>query len=360
MKRNKMTFLAAACGLALTGCAESSNEDDATDTDAMTGTTGPKTTAGGETTVTPTGSTTMDPEETTTDDDESSGGDDSSSSGGELAEHPIAEVVVDGVEPLAGGFHFELWGIIDDAPITVGKFNVDVSGAVVDLEGIAIPDAQFDAGRDLLDATEFVITIEAEGDIDITPGVSKYLRGPRDGVDSQLVIGDANAIGDNFSSAAGQFILATPTDGPDSNEYAGVWFLDLGTSPPTPGLELPELPEGWQYEGWAVVDGTPISTGRFTALDAPDLGAPHSGKLPGPMVPGEDLLINAPDGFTFPADLRGQRIVVSVEPEPDDSERPFTLKPLIADVPEDAAAAQSMPIVNAIETRPTATVLLLE
>lgn len=359
MKRNKLFFFAAACGLALTGCSEDSDQGGGTDTEAATtGSTGAGTTGDGETTMTPAGSTTTDTPETTTD-DESSGGE-SSSSTGELAEHPVAEVVVDGIEPLAGGFHFELWGIIDEAPVTIGKFNVDASGAIVDLEGIAIPDAQFDAGRDLLDATDFVITIETEGDVDITPGVSKYLAGPRDGVDGELVIADPSALGDDFSSADGQFILATPTDGPDSSEYAGVWFLDLGTNPPTPGLELPDLPEGWEYEGWAVVDGTPISTGRFTSVDMADLAAPHSGPSPGPMVPGEDLLLNAPEGLTFPADLRGQRIVVSIEPEPDDSERPFTLKPLIADVAENAAAAQSMPIENAIESLPTATVRLLE
>lgn len=358
MRRNKLIFLVAACGLVLTGCSESSDETDETETDATSGTTGAETTGDGETTLDPAGSSTTEPAGSTTE-DESSGGD-SSTSGGELAEHPIAELVVDGVEPLAGGFHFELWGIIDDAPVTIGKFNVDESGAVVDLEGIAILDARFDAGRDLIDATDFVITIEEQGDVDITPGVSKYLGGARDGLTSELVIGDASAIGDDFAAAAGQFILATPTDGPDTSEYAGVWFLDLGTSPPTPGLELPELPQGWQYEGWAVVEGTPISTGRFTALDMADLGAPHSGKLPGPMVPGEDLLLNAPEGLTFPADLRGQRIVVSVEPEPDDSERPFTLKPLIADVAVDAAAAQSMPIANAVESLPTASIQLIE
>ncbi len=360
MTRTRMLSIAAACGLALTGCSEGSDLDVAANTDTSTGTTDTtdvEATDGVDPTAASTG-TTGDPRETTG--DEQPGGEESGGSTGELAERPIAEVAVDGIEPLAGGFHFELWGIIDEAPVTVGKFNIDASGAVVDLEGIAIPDAQFDAGRDLMAATDFVITIETQGDVDITPGVSKYLGGPRDGVDSMLVVGDATALGDDFSSAEGRFILATPTDGPDSDEYAGVWFLDLGTSPPTPGLDLPDLPPGWQYEGWAVVDGMPISTGRFVDLSQPDFAAPHSGELPGPTVPGEDLLLNAPDGFTFPADLRGQRIVVSVEPEPDDSERPFTLKPLAVDVAENAAAAQSMQIGNAIDRLPTATVRLVE
>lgn len=52
--------------------------------------------------------------------------------------------------------------------------------------------------------------------------------------------------------------------------------------------------------------------------------------------------------------------MVSVEPEPDDSDLPFTLKPLIAEVAADAAAAQSMPIANAVEGLPTASIQLLE
>lgn len=216
MRRNHLCFLVAACGLALTACSESSEATDDTDTDAFAGSTGGESTGDVETTTGPAGSSTSNPGGASTE-DESCGGD-SSSSGGELAEHPIAELVVDGVEPLAGRFHFELWGIIEDAPVTVGKLNVDASGAVVDLEGIAIPEAQFDAGRERIDATDFVITIEEQGDVDITPGVSKYLGGARDGLTSELVISDPTAIGDGFAAATGQFILATPTDGPDTSE----------------------------------------------------------------------------------------------------------------------------------------------
>ena len=42
------------------------------------------------------------------------------------------------------------------------------------------------------------------------------------------------------------------------------------------GLVLPVLPDSWLYEGWVVIDGTPVSSGRFSAVDTPDFDAPYS------------------------------------------------------------------------------------
>jgi|GEM_PF-1116213 len=287
-------------------------------------------------------------------------GEDEGEDEGKGVELRQVELAVDGVETLTGGFHYELWAIIDDAPATVGKFNVDGGGIVVDLDGIAIPDALFDAGRDLRETTDFVITIEAAGDVDILPGVSKYLAGPLDGEMSEMIVGHEGALGDDFTDIAGQFILATPTDGPDTNETAGVWWLDLSIDPPAPGLVLPELPEGWEYEGWAVLDGAPVTTGRFRSVDQMDFDGRFSGPNPGPMVPGEDFLVDAPDGLEFPADLRGQVVVITVEPEPDDSAAPFTLKPLLGEVSPAAATHQTLPMTAQADTFPTATAHLVE
>ena len=56
----------------------------------------------------------------------------------------------------------------------------------------------------------------------------------------------------------------------------------------------------------------------------------------GPPFPGEDYLQNAPSGLSFPTDLKGMTIVISVEPNPDNDPGPFTLKPLAHMVPADA------------------------
>ena len=283
---------------------------------------------------------------------------DEGSSGADI-ELRNARLQIDGLGTLSGGFHYELWAIIDNFAATVGKFNVDGGQVVVDLRGIAVPDATFDAGRDLRTATSFVVTIETAGDVDITPGVSKYVAGPLEDGQSLMVVQSSQTLGD-YSGASGQFILATPTDSTDVTEEAGVWWLDLSVEPPAPGLMLPELPEGWEYEGWAVIDGTPVSTGRFRDVNAADFGNPFSGLERGPMVPGEDLLDNAPKGLEFPADLRGQSVVVTIEPEPDFDDGPFTLRPLTADVDPMAATMQSMSMTLQIETFPTATVVLVE
>lgn len=42
---------------------------------------------------------------------------------------------------------------------------------------------------------------------------------------------------------------------------------------------------------------------------------------PGPPVPGEDFFINAPSGETFPLDIRGRTVVISVELVPDNLSR---------------------------------------
>ena len=79
-----------------------------------------------------------------------------------------------------------------------------------------------------------------------------------------------------------------------------------------------------------------MTTGTFLASDAADDSAPFSGANPGPPFPGEDFLQNAPDGLTFPVDLAGGTAVISIEPSPDDSPAPFTLKPLVGAIPSDA------------------------
>jgi len=147
----------------------------------------------------------------------------------------------------------------------------------------------------------------------------------------------------DFSSSAGKYILATPTDMDDSNEASGIWFLDNSSGAPAVGLELPVLPKGWAYEGWAVINGVPVSTGTFTSATGQDDTASFSG-AGGPPYPGEDFLNNAPDGLSFPTDLSGGKAVISIEPVPDNSPAPFVLKPLVGDIPANAPVHSALDI----------------
>ena len=242
-----------------------------------------------------------------------------------------------GLEPLANGFHYEGWAILPGGPISTGKFNVGSGGGLVTVSGAAITGGEFIAGIDLGAATALVITIEPNGDVDAVPATTKILAGALTSGSASLQISAPQALATNFAAAAGKFILATPTDGLNNNETSGIWFVDLVGGSPSVGLTLPALPAGWTYEGWAVIGGKPVSTGRFTSATGADASALFSGPLAGPPFPGEDFLVNAPSGLTFPTNLSGGMAVISVEPVPDDSPAPFTLKPLTRAIPASAA-----------------------
>ena len=265
------------------------------------------------------------------------------------------ELSFSGLDPLVNGYHYEGWAIIDGAALTTGKFNVDANGGLVTTTGSAITGGTFDTGIDLTDATAIVITIEPPGDTDAVPASTHIVAGPVSGASAALSVGDGMALGDDFTGASGSYILATPTNGDNTDENSGIWFLSLATGSPAEGLDLPMLPAGWAYEGWAVIGGTPVTTGRFTATDAVDLSDPFSGAEAGPPFPGEDFLVNAPMGLSFPTDLAGATAVISIEPEPDDSSAPFTLKPLVSMIAADATDHVTYSIPTNLGSFPTGT-----
>lgn len=277
--------------------------------------------------------------------------------GDDPAEPTLETLVLDflGLEALAEGYHYEGWAIIDGAPVTTGKFNVGATNGLVTTSGSPIAGGSFNTGVDLSGATRIVITIEPAGDTDAVPADTHILAGPVSGSGATLTVGDMAALGDDFLAAAGDFILATPTNGSDTNENSGIWFLSLESGSPATGLDLPTLPAGWAYEGWAVIDGTPVTSGRFTEVDAVDLADPFSGPMPGPPFPGEDFLVNAPAGLTFPTDLAGGTAVISIEPEPDDSPSPFTLKPLAGPIGATATDHVTYSMPNNAAAFPTGT-----
>lgn len=235
---------------------------------------------------------------------------------------------INGLEDLGSDFIYEGWLIVDGAPVTTGLFSVNANGM--------LSQTSFEVGAsDLAAATKFVLTIEPAVDPDPSPSDVHILAGDFSGNNASLTISDPAALASNFGSAAGTYILATPTDGMMNNENSGIWFLDP-TAGPGAGLSLPTLPAGWVYEGWAVSGGTPLSTGTFTNVSGADSFSGFSGTQGGPPFPGEDFIMNAPAGLTFPLDLSGGTAVISIEPVPDNSPAPFLLKPLVGAISENA------------------------
>ena len=236
---------------------------------------------------------------------------------------------INGLEDLGANYQYEGWLIVGGMPVTTGTFTVDVNGE--------LSQTIFSVNSsDLINATTFVLTIEPIPDPDPDPSTTHILGGSFMDFDAPLSVGHTAALGDDYSSIDGKYILATPTNGDNTDELSGIWFLDLSSGSPEAGLTLPNLPTGWKYEGWAVISGMPVTTGTFTAVDMVDEADPYSGPDPGPPFPGEDFLVNAPPGLTFPTDLSGMTGVISIEPDPDNSTAPFLLKPLVAGIPSNA------------------------
>ena len=251
------------------------------------------------------------------------------------------DVNLNGLEDLGDGFVYEGWVIVDGAPVSTGTFTVDGNGELSQ-SSFTVDQAQLDA------ATKFVLTIEPSPDNDPAPSDQKLVAGDFSGNTASISTAVAPGVGD-FSNAAGVYFLRTPTNEPPGtpnnlDDENGVWFGNPGM-PPTAGFTLPTLPTGWAYEGWLVTENGPISTGTFTEFGTMDSGNPLSGteNNAGPPIPGEDFFI-APAGSadTYPIDVRGKTVVISVEPVPDNSPAPFLLKPLLSAVAMDAEVAPTV------------------
>ena len=247
----------------------------------------------------------------------------------------ILTLDINGLEDLGADFVYEGWIIVNGAPVSTGTFTSTATG-----QTYAIDKIMLDA------ATKFVLSIEPVGETGTaaaSPSDTKLVAGDFAGNSASISIG---TVGD-FSSTtpSGVFFLRSPTDeagGNNGNDENGIWFGTPG-APPSPAFTLPTLEAGWKYEGWVVVDGVgPLTTGTFTSFDTLDdnAGAVTSfggTENVGPPIPGEDFFNNVPVGFTFPLDLRGRTIVISVEPSPDNSPNPFLLKPLVGTAGNDTA-----------------------
>lgn len=267
--------------------------------------------------------------------------DDDSNNGG--TDTAMLTLQSDGVPALGDGYEWEGWLVTEDGPQTTGKFSLEDGKT----------EYSFDVDATLAEnATKFVLTIEpTEGD-DPAPAATKFLAADLTDGAGTATIDTAPALGTDFANAAGSYIIAAPT-GDNADYKNGIWFLDNSGDSPTASLTLPELPEGWVYEGWVVKDG-PVSTGRFSAPDMADsdMGGPFAGPNDAPPFPGQD--------FVADGELRdltdGYMAVISVEPDPDDSPMPFTLKPLVDDSIEDVGGGMTQDLANTAGDFPTMSV----
>lgn len=188
-------------------------------------------------------------------------------------------------------------------------------------------------------------------------------------------IGNELILDFNFDDAYGKYFLDTPTDTLNLNLKSGIWFADLDTTieeikdtlgnvigldtiiTKQNGLNLPELPDGWLYESWIILNGDSLSMGDFSnpagADNSLNYGAGLSGGFP---FPGEDFFTNAPAGLNFPTDLSGSDVFVSIKPNhPAGSNVPFVLVPFVGTIPGNAEAQKVYSLLNNVSSFPQGT-----
>nr|MCU0305921.1 anti-sigma factor [Thermoanaerobaculales bacterium] len=248
-----------------------------------------------------------------------------------VSETAHLQLMLHGLEDLGAGWAYEGWLVVDGDPVSTGTFTVDGSG---------VPSASYFPTEvaDLDAVSAFVLTIEPVPDGDPGPSGVHLLGGDVVMGRAALTVGHGAALAADLGAASGAYVLGTPSAGGAAPYFNGIWWVDPAGAP-DPTLDLPTLPEGWVYEGWVVVDGQPVSTGRFTGASGADSdgAGPTAGPMPGPPFPGQD--------FVDPAvDLRGGMAVISVEPEPDNSPAPFTLKPLLDPLIDDVGGGALQPM----------------
>jgi hypothetical protein len=247
---------------------------------------------------------------------------------------------------------YVLWAIINRGEAKeLGEFFISDSGTIVDAEGNPIErfeSEDFAVRRTL----SVLITIETPNSRSDNPEGTQILSGTFvDGVATLSV-----PISTDITSAAGSLRVFTPTDGPDTNETSGFWMADAEGEPL---LSIPDTTAALVFETFVEVQGRSLPVGRFErADDADDVNQYSSDQFPAPEVPGEDLLLNAPDGLIFPADLGGARISISLEGRFNDFAQQGQLVVLEAFVPPGITGGETIPFTNRTASFPSGRAVL--
>lgn len=259
---------------------------------------------------------------------------DSTSSSDEPANRFRITLDVDGLVPLQNAYTYQVWAMVDNTPVGSTVFNINENGQFVNNLGQIVSRTVSMSGN-VAGATTVMVTINGKTDAGTVPSSRVLLAGDVTNGVVTLRADHPLALGAGISgSLTGAFQLATPSDTDPNNETEGIWFGTGQGSLLQPALDVPELPSAWIYEGWVVLsDGTRLSTGKFSRGDRFDESNPY-GFPEVPFVPGEDFLMEAPAGVTFPLDFGGASVFITIElAADDDPTTPFPIRILEGTVP---------------------------
>ncbi|MCE5273479.1 hypothetical protein LLH00_19550 [bacterium] len=248
------------------------------------------------------------------------------------------------LKPLTGTLNYQAWAIEyydgEYYGYPLGIFNINDNGQMVSAVGDTVISGDFTVNLDADAIYAVGLSIEASSTPVTVSSYAHILGGLISSGQADLTVSNSFGMNMSLDNITGRYILATPTDTVTSNEKSGIWFLDTSTGISFNGLSLPTLGSGWKYEAWVKFDTLWVSTGKFTSVSAADESNTYGSAWSAPAFPGQDFLINAPSGLTFPTDLSGSEIMVTVEPLDAydlDKSKPFYLKVLSGQVPAGAA-----------------------
>jgi hypothetical protein len=274
----------------------------------------------------------------------------------------VVTLSLSGLKPLGDGLNYEAWLIAGTALEPWGSplvlFDVDQEGRIVDPVADTVLGGPFQGKLDPPDVIGVAVSIEAADTLLDYSSFTFVLGGDLAGGSAELSTAHWIAINQSLDDSSGRLVLGTPTDEDQENELSGVWFMDTGVNPPGPGLTLPEATLGWVYEAWVSVDGVDLSTGKFLRPTGADSAAAYSGTLDAPAFPGEDFLAGAPTGLTFPPNLSGATVFVTLEPWMEwdvDRDAPFPFRILEAQIPADATPQTVYEMTSLVDQLPSGT-----
>jgi hypothetical protein len=274
----------------------------------------------------------------------------------------VIGLTLEGLAPLEGILSYQVWAIgrngdqLTGYPLAV--FDVDEAGRVVTPVSGQLITSGFEAPLDAGDIYAVGVSIEASYNPVSISSSTLVMGGEVVGGVAQMNTDFWFGVGLDLSQIQGRYVLITPTDGNADDELSGLWFLDPFQGPSAPGLDMPSLLDGWDYEGWVEIEGQPVSTGKFFQPDVGDGWIRYGGPYASPDVPGEDFLRNAPSGLTFPTDLSGGKVYVTLEPWQqwdNDLDEPFFIRILEGDIPAEATPNTVYAMTSLVDQLPRGT-----
>ncbi|GEM_PF-2397832 len=223
------------------------------------------------------------------------------------------EADLSSLPPIKEG-HYALWAIdADNNPLLVWQFRINSQGFVVDLADLPQSSIVVTPGLDLTTMQSFLVSIE-KGDVAVSEPSASVILSTAKKTNNNFTLQFPH----DFSEASGSFILATPTNGANTQETSGIWFVKIEDNRDIVALNLPASPEGWVYQGWVLYQSKPLNIGRFKTPEGKDSFSNYSGPRAFPAFPGEDFLTNAPANLDveLPLNLADGQALVQIALEP--------------------------------------------